>query len=96
MFRERMRLIPESVDGLTTLVQEKLAWLDGLMVTTTTSGMGAHGGFNLILRNGFWHRRWTINRPISSLTAWFSRIDSRPSAEASKHQTTAEVGMRGI
>ena len=37
----------------------------------------------------------TINkRDLMNLTAW-PRTDSRPSAEASKHQTTAEVGMRG-
>ena len=99
MFRERMRLIPESVDGLTTLVQEKLAWLDGLMGNNDYICGGEMRLVDLILYCAMDFGTGvgqSISSDLKNLTAWFSRIDSRPSAETSKHQTTAEVGMRGI
>ena len=84
MFRERMRLIPESVDGLTTLVQEKLAWLDGLMGNNDYICGGEMRMVDLILYCAMDFGTGvgqSISDDLKNLTAWFSRIDSRPSAK---------------
>lgn len=99
LFRERMRLIPEAVDGLTTLVQEKLAWLDGQMEGKDYICGNEMRLIDLILYCAMDFGTGVgqaISGDLKNLTAWFSRMESRPSAEASKHPATAEAGMRGI
>ena len=99
IFKERMRVIPEAVDGLTALVQDKLAWLDGLMegkqyvcgeqmrlvdiILYCALDFGAGVG-------------QTIDPGLKNVNAWFERMASRPSAEASQHPATERAGMRGI
>ena len=99
IFKDRMRVIPEAVDGLTALVQDKLAWLDGLMegkqyvcgeqmrlvdiILYCALDFGAGVG-------------QTIDPGLKNVNAWFERMASRPSAEASQHPATERAGMRGI
>ena len=99
MFKDRMRIIPEAVDGLTSLVQEKLAWLNGLMGGKDYICGNEMRLVDLILYCGIDFGTGVgqaINNDLSNLTAWFSRMESRASANGSKHPSTEEVGLRGI
>ena len=99
MFKDRMRVIPEAAAGLTTLVQEKLAWLDEQMAGKDYICGNEMRMVDLILYCGMDFGTGvgqSISGDLSNLTPWFSRMESRPSAEGSKHPSTAEVGLRGI
>ena len=99
MFKDRMRLIPEAVEGLTTLVQEKLAWLDALMMDKPYICGEEMRLVDLILFCGMDFGAGvgqSINPDLKNLSSWFKKMEERPSAESSKHPSTAEVGLRGI
>lgn len=97
MFQHRMHCLPEAAAGLKQIVQEKLAWLDQLMagklfivgerftlpdiILYVALDFGAGVG-------------QTIAPQLTNLTAWFARVDARPSATASLHEQAKAAGMR--
>jgi glutathione S-transferase len=98
MFKDRMHCLPEAAAGLKAIVQEKLAWLDKLM-----------GGKQYIAGNRFTLADiilfsaldfgagvgQTISPDLKNLTAWFDRVNSRPSAAASLYPDKSS-GLRGV
>lgn len=87
LFKDRMRLLPQAAADLKTLAQEKITWLDGLI-----------GGRDFIAGNRFTLADillfcmldfgatvgQPINRDNKNIAAWFDRVNTRPSVEASK------------
>jgi glutathione S-transferase len=98
LFKNRVPCEPEAGPGLKRIAQARLKWLDGLMA-----------GRDFIVPNRFTIADiilycctdfsagvgQTIDPSLSNVTAWFKRIDSRPSAKASLHPASAQLKMKG-
>lgn len=87
LFKDRMRLLPQAAADLKTLAQEKIAWLDGLI-----GGRDFIAGDRFTLADILLYCTLdfgaTVGQPINrdnrNIAAWFDRVNTRPSAEASK------------
>ncbi len=85
LFKDRMLCLPEAADGLKALAQDKLTWLDKLLV-----GKEFLAGKRLTLADillfGFLDFGAAVGQPINpankNVLAWFDRMKSRPSAVA--------------
>ena len=98
LFRPRMRVLPEAADGLKAAARDNLKWLDGLM-----AGKQFIAGTRFTIADIILYAALdfgsgvgqTIDAEHRNLGAWFARVASRPSAEASLHPSSAGIGMRG-
>jgi len=87
MFKERMRTIPQAADDLKAKAQEGLAALDaqiagsdyiaGDRFTLADINLFAFAEFGSQVGQG-------IDPSLSNLTAWYERVNARPSVEASR------------
>ena len=98
IFKDRVVCRPEAAEGLKAIAADGLQWLDkqmdgkqfvcgdritiGDLVLYCCTDFAAGVG-------------QTIDPSLKNLTAWFARIDGRPSAKASLHPAAAQVGMKG-
>lgn len=97
MFKDRMRTIPQAADDLKALAREGLEKLDGLI-----AGCDFIAGRRLTLADivlySFLDFAAGVGQPLDpknqNLTAWFARMSSRPSAEASLHPIAKAGKMR--
>jgi glutathione S-transferase len=97
MFQDRMHCLPEAAAGLKAIVQEKLEWLDKLM-----EGKSFIAGERLTLPDIILYVALDfgagvgqkINPDLKNITAWFERLNARPSATASLHEKAKAAGMR--
>jgi glutathione S-transferase len=86
LFKDRIRCLPEAADGLKACAQDKLAWLDGLM-----EGKQFVAGEQMtmadVLLFSFLDFGTQVGQPLNPdqrhVAAWFERMKSRPSAQAS-------------
>ena len=92
-------MLPEAADGLKATVRDNLAWLDQLLAGKQwIAGDALHDRRHhpLLLRST---SARGVGQPIDpalgNVAAWFGRVTARPSAEASLHPASAQVGMRG-
>ncbi|MEH6639413.1 MAG: glutathione S-transferase family protein [Porticoccaceae bacterium] len=98
LFENRMLCIPEAADGLKAKAQGQLEWLDGLMEGKEYIGGGDVGLADMILYCCLDFAQGVgqpINPELKNVSAWFQRMDQRPSAQSSLHETSAAVGMKG-
>ncbi len=85
LFKDRMRTLPDSADGLKAIARDGMEWLDGQIVGRTTI---VPGRFSLadVSFYAFAEFGIGIGQPIDpalkNLTAWFEATKQRPSAEA--------------
>ncbi len=87
LFKDRMRLLPQAADDLKLIAQEKLTWLDGLI-----AGRDFIAGSSLTLADILLYCTLdfagTVGQPLNAdnanISAWFARVNARPSAEASR------------
>lgn len=102
IFKDRMRIVPEAAPGLKAIVQDNLKWLDALLeghdyivgnrftiadiILYCALDFGAGVGQQVGEK---------MDPSLKNATAWFKRIDSRPSARASLHPGSAQIGMKG-
>ncbi len=87
MFKDRVHVIPQAADDLKAIVQEKLAWLDGLLgdkpwivgdrFTLADIALFAALEFGATVGQAY-------DPELKKLDAWFGRVRARPSAEASQ------------
>lgn len=86
-FKDRMRLLPQAAADLKTLAQEKITWLDGLIAGRDFI-VGSRFTLADILLFCTMDFAATVGQPVNrdnaSISAWFDRVNTRPSAEASK------------
>ena len=97
MFKERMHCLPEAAAGLKEIVQEKLAWLEGLMEGKQFIVGDRFTLVDIILYCAFDFGAGVgqkISPDLKNLTAWFARVDSRASAASSIHEKAKAAGMK--
>ena len=86
MFKDRVRCLPQAADDLKTTAQEKLTWLDGLIVGRTWI-VGERFTLADILLFCFLEFGAQVGQPTNpdnrNIAAWFERAKARPSAAAS-------------
>lgn len=98
LFRPRMRILPEAAAGLKAITQDNLKWLDGLL-----EGHDYIVGNRLTMADIILYCALDfgagvgqkIDPSLKNVNAWFERVGSRPSAKASLHPASAQVGMKG-
>jgi len=98
IFKDRMYCIPEAADGLKTKAQGQLEWLDGLMAGKEYIGGSDMGLADMILYCCLDFSQGVaqpINPELKNISAWFQRMDQRPSAKSSLHETCEAIGMKG-
>ncbi len=97
MFKDRMHCLPEAAAGLKAIAQEKLEWLDKLL-----EGKSFIAGERLTLPDIILYVALDfgagvgqkIDPKLKNITAWFNRVNARPSATSSIHAKAAAAGMR--
>lgn len=98
LFRPRLRVLPEAADGLKATVRDNLAWLDKLM-----AGKNFIVGDRFTIADIILYCALDFGRGVAqgldtsnkNLTAWFTRVDGRPSARGSLHPQSAAAGFAG-
>jgi len=98
LFKDRMHCLPEAAAGLKAIVQEKLAWLDQLMEGKQFIAGNRFTLVDIILFSALDFGvgvGQTINPNLQNMTAWFTRVNARPSASASLYPDKSS-GMRGV
>ncbi len=85
-FKDRMRLLPQAADDLKALAQEKITWLDGLIVGRDFIA-GPRFTLADILLFCTMDFAATVGQPLNpanaNIAAWYERVRARPSAAAS-------------
>ena len=85
LFRPRMRVVPEAVDGLKGIVADKLTWLDGLLAGKSFVCGERFTLADVALFAALDFGR-TVGQPfdegLGNVSAWFARGGARPSAQA--------------
>ena len=85
LFSSRMTVLPEAAEGLKRIAREKLTWLDGL-VGSKQFICGDRFTLADVLLYCFLAFGKTVGQPLDAantkLTAWYARIEARPSAKA--------------
>ncbi|MGC1675930.1 MAG: glutathione S-transferase family protein [Candidatus Binataceae bacterium] len=98
LFKDRMRILPEAAPGLKQVSQDGLKWLDGLLAGREYIAGKRFTIADIILYcaldfgSGVGQK---IDPSHANLSAWFKRVEARPSAKASLHPASAQTGMRG-
>jgi glutathione S-transferase len=98
LFKPRMRVLPEAAPGLKAVVQDKLKWLDGLL-----EGKQYIAGDRFTIADIILYAALDFGGSVGqkidpsqkNLSAWFKRVEERPSAKSSLHAASAQTGMRG-
>ncbi|MBM4242540.1 MAG: glutathione S-transferase family protein [Deltaproteobacteria bacterium] len=85
LFRPRMRVLPEAVEGLKGIVSDKLVWLDGLLPGRTWIVGERFTLADIVLFAALDFGR-TVGLPfdekLANVSGWFARVGARPSAQA--------------
>ena len=98
LFKTRMRILPEAAPGLKLVVQDKLQWLDALLEGKQYIAGDRFTIADIILYCAMDFGAGVgqkIDPSLKNATAWFKRVDSRPSAKSSLHPASAQNGMKG-
>lgn len=86
-FEGRIPVAPEAAAGLKRIAQDRVAWLDAMM------GEGPYLCGPRFSAADIWLYVWLdfgiavkqpFNRDLTQITAWFDRVNARPSAELSR------------
>lgn len=98
LFKDRVPCEPDAAPGLKRIVQTRLKWLDGLIEGREFIVPNRFTIADIILYCGMDFAA-SVGQPIDpackNVTAWFKRIDERPSAKASLHPASAQLKMKG-
>ena len=98
IFRDRMRCLPEAAAGLKAIARDNLAWLDALLGDRPFIVDNRFTMVDIILYCAL-DFGIGVGQPVPAelptISAWYQRIASRPSAAASLHPMSAQLGFRG-
>jgi glutathione S-transferase len=98
LFKDRLYCIPEAADGLKAKAQDQLKWLDNLLEGNDYIA-GSNAGLADMILYCCLDFAQGVGQPLDpalkNINTWFARMDSRPSAKASLHSTSAATGMKG-
>lgn len=98
LFRDRVYCIPDAADGLKEKARRARKWLDNLI-----DGRDYIAGDKLTFADIVLYCCMDFAKDVGqaldndtpALSAWFKRMDARPSAAASLHPGAGQVNMRG-
>lgn len=98
LFKDRVRCSPESAPWLKQCTQDGLAWLDGLLGSKpylagdrfTIGDIILYCALDFGVSVG-----QAVPASLPNVSAWYQRVADRPSAKASLHAASAQIGMRG-
>ena len=86
IFKDRMVTVPEGADGLKSVAQSKLAWLDEQMADGREFVAGSAVSLADVLLFGMLAFAANVGQPLNAdhkrVGAWFERMAARPSAAA--------------
>ncbi|MBU6444894.1 MAG: glutathione S-transferase family protein [Alphaproteobacteria bacterium] len=86
LFKSRIVTVPEAADGLKKMAQDRLKWLDGQMADGREFVCGKKLTLADVLLFCFLKFGNEVGQPLNpdfkNLTAWFARMQTRPSAKA--------------
>jgi glutathione S-transferase len=98
LFRARMRVLPESAEGLKATARDGLAWLDALLGAKPWIAGERFTIADIILYAAV-DFGGSVGQPLDPalerLSAWHARVAARPSAAASLHPMADAIGMKG-
>jgi len=98
LFKDRMRVLPEAAAGLKLRAQDGLKWMNGLLEGKQYIAGNRFTVADIILFAALDFGRGVgqgIDPSLTNVQAWFKRVGERPSARASLHPASAQVGMNG-
>jgi len=98
LFKDRVRILPEAAAGLKLRVQDGLKWLDGLLEGRQYIAGNRFTVADIILYAALDFGKGVgqqVDPSLKNVNAWFKRVGERPSAKASLHPASAQVGMKG-
>ena len=85
MFKDRITTLPDAAEGLKSLAQEKITWLDGLMAGKEFV-CGKRITLADILLYSFLNFGTQVGQPLNAnnknIKAWYDRMATRPSVKA--------------
>ena len=85
MFKDRMQTIPEAADGLKSIAQEKITWLDGQLAGRDFI-CGERFSLADIMLFCFLEFGAQVGQPLNeanaNIMAWYERLAGRPSSAA--------------
>ena len=98
LFRSRIHIIPQSAADLKAIVQERLAWLNGLIAGRNYIAPDRFTIADIILYCALdfgASAGQKFDPALANIARWFERIGSRPSAKESLHPQAEQSGLRG-
>jgi len=98
LFKNRVPCEPDAAPGLKRIVQARLKWLDKLIAGRDFIVPNRFTIADIILYCGMDFAGGVgqkIDPADANVTAWFKRIEARPSAASSLHPASAQLKMRG-
>ncbi|HVA77805.1 MAG TPA: glutathione S-transferase [Candidatus Binataceae bacterium] len=98
LFKDRMRILPEAAPGLKQTVQDGLKWLDAQLAGRDFIAGKRFTIADIILYCALDFGSSVgqkVDPSLKNLSAWFARVDARPSTKASLHPAAASMGMKG-
>ncbi len=98
LFKSRMRILPEAAPGLKEIAHDNLQWLDALIAGRDYIASDRFTVADIILYCAldFLHSVGLKPDPaFKNVNAWFNRVDTRPSAKASLHPASPQLGLKG-
>jgi glutathione S-transferase len=98
LFQSRLRVLPEAADGLKATVRDNLVWLDPLLAGKPWVVGARFTIADIILYCALDFGRGVgqaFDPSLANLSAWFGRVSARPSAKASLHPLSANIGSAG-
>ena len=99
IFKERMTVIPEAVEGLSTIVQTKLNWLNSQMQDKDFITGKNMKLVDIILYCALDFGagvNQAIPDDLTNVNKWFDRMHERDSAKNTYHADSEKTKMRGI
>jgi glutathione S-transferase len=98
LFKGRMRILPEAAPGLKAAAGDNLKWLDALLAGHDYIAGDRFTIADIILYCALDFGQSVgqkLDPALGNVNAWFKRVDSRPSARASLHPASSQVGVKG-
>ena len=98
LFKNRLYCIPEAAPGLKAKAQDWLGKLDALIAGRDFICGNELRFVDITLYCCMDFARGVgqpINPELKNISAWFARMDARPSAQSSLHPAAAQVKMKG-
>jgi len=96
MYKSRMVVLPDCVDGFKALMHDGLSWLDELLSDTNSIIPDRFSVVDITLFVALDFADsigWAIPSELKQINRWFATTSARPSVKASLHDKSAQTGI---